>query len=491
MADIGRNLSASRGIQEEDLVYRKSVFLLLVVALVGVLVAGCAVQTPAAPQIVKETVVVEKQVEKIVEKVSTQVVEKQVEKVVTPTPAPRGAVKVTLWYHLAGDYPGMIPFWQEKSKEWLKTHPNVTLDFVSIPYDGSDAKYTSTFAGQKNAPDIFFGKVPYFAGGLGVADPAPKDIAALWDQEAADPIKEYLKYGGQYYGFPIETDLGMMLYYNTDMFTAAGLDPAKPPTTMDEMLAYAQKLAKVDASGQVTVAGFGVRYDGNAKGIADKWLPFLHSFGGQLYAPDESTSDKFINSPEAIASLQFYGDLVNKYKVSSLKMGKPEDAFCQKRAAMFFREAYMVGQIRDNCPDVKYAVASLPSQKTRAGYSILFQDSLMVYKFSPNKDLAWDWLKFMTTNEQFSLEQAKTLGTLPTHKALFVKDPYITQRPDFKAETATIANPPGPYYGHPYINEISFRVGQAVSEVLFGLKDAKKALTDAVPDVNDTLKKRP
>ena len=66
---------------------------------------------------------------------------------------------------------------------------------------------------------------------------------------------------------------------------------------------------------------------------------------------------------------------------------------------MIFREAYMVGLIRDNCPNVKYAVAPLPKQKARAGYSILFQDSLMVYKFSPNKDLAWDWLKFVTTNE--------------------------------------------------------------------------------------------
>ena len=156
--------------------YRKSIFVLLVVALLGALIAGCAAPAPAAPQIVKETVVVEKQVEKVVEKISTQVVEKQVqvEKVVTPTAAPRGPVKLTVWSHLLGEYPGLIPFWEEKTKEWQKTHPDVTIDFVSIPYDGSDAKYVSTFAGRKNAPDIWTGKVPYFAGGLGVADPAPK-----------------------------------------------------------------------------------------------------------------------------------------------------------------------------------------------------------------------------------------------------------------------------------------------------------------------------
>ena len=458
---------------------RVSVFLVVVLVLISTLVLGCA--APAAPQVIKETVVVEKSVEKQVE----------VEKVVTPTPAPRGPVKLTVWSHLPGEYPALIPFWEEKTKEWQKTHPDVTVDFVSIPYDGSDAKYVSTFAGRKNAPDIWTGKVPYFAGGLGVTDPAPADVAALWDQEAVDNIKEYLKYKGEYYGFPIETDLGMMLYYNTDMFEAAGLDPNKPPKTMEELLSYAQKLTQKDENGEIKTAGFGVRYHGNAKGVADKWLPFLHAFGGKLYADDESTAEGVLNSPEAIASLKFYGDLVNKEKVANLKIGRPEEAFCQEKAAMIFREAYMVGLIRDNCPNVKYAVAPLPEEKARAGYSILFQDSLMVYKFSPNKDLAWDWLKFVTTDEASSLELAKAIGTLPTHKALFDKDPYITARPDYQAEKATMSNPPGPYYGHPYINEISFRVGQAVSEVLFGIKDADKALNDAVSDVNDILIKQP
>jgi multiple sugar transport system substrate-binding protein len=373
---------------------RNSVFLVVVIALVSILVVGCAAPAPvAAPQVIKETVVVEK--------------EKEVQVVVTPTAAPRGNVKLTVWSHLPGEYPALIPFWEEKTKEWQKTHPGVTIDFVSIPYDGSDAKYVSTFAGRKNAPDIWTGKVPYFAGGLGVADPAPADVAALWDEEAVDILKDYLKYDGQYYGFPLETDLGMMLYYNTGMFTEAGLDPNNPPETMDELLEYAKKLTKTGANGEIERAGFGVRYHGNAKGIADKWLPFLHAFGGKLYADDESTADGVINSPEAIASLAFYSGLVNEYKVASLKIGRPEEAFCQEKAAMIFREAYMVGLIRDNCPNVKYAVAPLPKQKEQAGYSILFQDSLMVNRFSPNKDLAWDWLKYVTTNEAFSLELAK------------------------------------------------------------------------------------
>ena len=412
------------------------------------------------------------------------IVEKEV--VVTPTAAPSGPVKITVWSYLVPDtYPQPLPLYEAKIAEFKAAHPGVEVEWVSIPYEGSDAKLTSAFASRTNAPDIWHGKQTYFAGGLGVADPAPEAVAKCWDENAVDVIKPYMQYDGKYYGFPIETDLGMMLYYNKAMFVEAGLDPEKPPTTIDELLDYAQKLTKPDGS----QFGFGVRYTGNPRGIADKWLPFLHAWGGRLYAEDESTSEGFLNSPEAIESLQFYGDLVNKYKVSSTAVGKPENAFLEKQVAMLFREAFMVGVIRDGAPDIEYGVAPLPEKNANPGVSILFQDGYMVYKFSPNKDLAWELVNMLTCDEKLSLEQAKAMGSLPTFKGLFYSDPYVTERPDYLAEKEILENPPSPYYGHPYINEISFRVGQAVEEVMFGLKTAEQALNDAVPDVDEILAK--
>jgi multiple sugar transport system substrate-binding protein len=455
-------------------------FLLLFLVLV-LAVSACQPQPPQVKEVVvtKEVMVPQ---EVIVTKEVT--VEKQV--VVTPTAAPTGPVKIKIWNFLVpGDYPQPMPLYEEKIKEFEDAHPGLEVEWVALPYEGSDAKLTSAFAGRADAPDIWIGKVPYFAGGLGVADPAPEAVAKCWDENAVDVIKPYLKYEDQYYGFPIESDLGMMLYYNKAMFKEAGLDPEKPPKTMDELLDYAQKLTKADGS-QI---GFGVRYSGNARGVADKWLPFLHAFGGRLYAEDESTSDGYLNSPEAIEALQFYGDLVNKYKVASITAGKPDDAFLEKRAAMIMREAWMVGLIRDSAPDIEYGVAPLPEKTANPGLSLLFQDGYMVYKFSPNKDLAWELVNKLTCDEALSLAQAKAMGNLPTFQGLFYSDPYITERLDYAAEKETLENPASPYYGHPYINEISFRVGQAVGEVLFGLKTAEQALNDAVADVDEILAK--
>ncbi len=91
-------------------------YLALAILLIATFALGaCAPVATPAPQIVKETVVVEKQVEKIVEKPVEKVVEKTVEKtievVVTATPAPTPAPKTggTLIVARAADAKGLDP----------------------------------------------------------------------------------------------------------------------------------------------------------------------------------------------------------------------------------------------------------------------------------------------------------------------------------------------------------------------------------------------
>jgi multiple sugar transport system substrate-binding protein len=60
---------------------------------------------------------------------------------------------------------------------------------------------------------------------------------------------------GKYYCLPWGTDI-YALYWNKDMFEAAGLDPEKPPETMEQVAEYADKLTKKDASGELTQVGF-------------------------------------------------------------------------------------------------------------------------------------------------------------------------------------------------------------------------------------------
>ena len=54
-------------------------------------------------------------------------------------------------------------------------------------------------------------------------------------------------YHGKTYAIPSGADVGL-LYYNKDLFQAAGLDPEQPPTTWDDASSMAQKLTKQQGS---------------------------------------------------------------------------------------------------------------------------------------------------------------------------------------------------------------------------------------------------
>ena len=75
----------------------------------------------------------------------------------------------------------------------------------------------------------------------------------------SDIIPSSLAHGlsmpGKQYGLPFGQDT-YALYYDTDAFKAAGLDPAKPPKTLDELWDYAAKLTKLNPDGTLARAGF-------------------------------------------------------------------------------------------------------------------------------------------------------------------------------------------------------------------------------------------
>lgn len=394
-----------------------------------------------------------------------------------------GPQTLTVWYPQE-QWQKSAEYFEQNVEALQATHPDATVDFVLIPYAEYEARYQAALSGGgDDAPDIFVGPVPYYVH-LGVAAQAPPDLQEQWSATVVESIAAAFQVDGSWYGYPDSADLGMELYYNTAMFEEAGLDPDAPPSTFQELAEYADQLAVVE-DGQLTRNGFSVRYDGSPTGIADKALPFIHAFGGRLYAEDQSTSDGYLNGPGAVAGLTFLQELVQgPDAVASLTLGNPDNTFAQGLSAMTFREAWYAGYLDENAPDVEYAVAPYPTGPQ--GYpqvSLLFNWAYIVNAKGEQQELAWDWLR--TFDAETDLAVAELEGYLPVLQDNY-DDPYVADRVDYEAVQMQLAEGSGPQYTAPLSVQINTRIGEAVEQILQGA-DVQSTLDDAVADVDDLL----
>jgi sn-glycerol 3-phosphate transport system substrate-binding protein len=119
---------------------------------------------------------------------------------------------------------------------------------------------------------------------------------------------EYNTAGGVLWSLPFNNSVPI-LYYNKDLFAAAGLDPENPPQNLEELLTAAQALTTSSE-----VSGSPIQWGLNTRADTHWYLStMILENGGQIVNADES--QMLYNSPEAVAMLELWGDWVKTYQV--------------------------------------------------------------------------------------------------------------------------------------------------------------------------------
>jgi multiple sugar transport system substrate-binding protein len=392
--------------------------------------------------------------------------------------------KLVYWTHWEQN-PDFNKWYETKGKEFAKK-TGYEIEVVTIPYQGYEAKYLAAFMGKSGAPDFFNGMTHQWCGQYDFCDKMPDDLATTWDKNLPKYMIPIGKWKDARYGIPIEHGNFQQMYVNVDMFKKAGLNPDRPPKIYSEWLASMKKLTIVDDKGGPVQVGFAIRHKGHPVGITDKFLPFAHAWGARMLSPNLDKATGYANSPEMVAALQFFSDLVLKEKVSSLALGNPEDAFGQKRAAVIFRESWFFGWVKKNAPEVNFKVYALPCGKSCPGAGALFPWTNLVYKNSPNKQAAWEFMRFIS-NAKDDLDQHQLQGILPVWTAN-LESVYVKSRPDYASTRDMLAQPVPPTYFHPRSNELATAFGEAVVGVLYGKGQSRPLLDEAAAKMEQILK---
>jgi sn-glycerol 3-phosphate transport system substrate-binding protein len=158
---------------------------------------------------------------------------------------------------------------------------------------------------------------------------------------------------GHVWGIPFQRST-IVMFYNKDMFRAAGLNPDAPPKTWKELVATASKLTTKDRYG-VMVPSTGYAY----------WLfqAFAIQNGVQLMSKDGT--QVYFNSPAAIEALEFWRALSEIHHVSpagAVEWGTLRQAFLQGQTAMMWHTTGNLTAVKKEAK-FDFGVAMLPANK--------------------------------------------------------------------------------------------------------------------------------
>lgn len=230
----------------------------------------------------------------------------------------------------------------------------------------------------------------------------------------AAPIGGYIV-DGALYGMPQEfnCEYGGVLV-NKTKYIAAGLTYPPEWKTMDDVVADAVVLAKVDDAGMMSTAGF---HFTSADPIAASFLAGIKQRGGDYWNADR-TGFTF-NTPEAQAQVQWMLDAVKAGVVDPLVFNDSTNfvigAFFQGKVGIGYIGSWAIAEGQANYPDFadEWDYFYLPPIE---GEPVFVADSGWGLTVSPNskhQDIAWDFVKFVTAIPENASQWNIASGTIP------------------------------------------------------------------------------
>lgn len=321
-------------------------------------------------------------------------------------------VEITMWGSWGGDQVGQ-------------------LDKQLEAYNKSQSKYHITYAVQDSmeeklltaivsneAPDVVlwdrFNTSVYAPKGAftQLDDYVKKDSIDM--SKFYSPATDELTYDGKLYGIPLTVDT-RVIFYNKDMFSAAGVDPASI-TNWDTLRDAAIKLTKRE-NGKLVQAGFSLK----DVGLFNNWI---QQAGGKMIEDSSAPAKTAFNSEAGLTVLQYWDQLLNKDKVYDLGFEDAfgGDGFKAGKVAMTFNGPWTLQSYKE--AGLNFGVIGQPEGPTGAKSAMMGGFGLIIPNKAKHADAAWDFIKWWTTKPENGVEFAKISGNLPANIDA-AKDPYF------------------------------------------------------------------
>jgi raffinose/stachyose/melibiose transport system substrate-binding protein len=323
-------------------------------------------------------------------------------------------ITLTVWYWGEQEAPGMQDFMDEAVQIYMDENPDITVDAV---LQESDSLYPAFRAAAEagEGPDIQF----FWGGVFTLEDAWLGNLAPISDYWSEDelanlPVGQRAEtfWDGKQWAVPFY-QIATLWAYNKEMFADAGLDPEAPPETWDEWM---------NACDALNAAG----YTPIGTGFKDGWLGgWMVSYLGQQ---NFDSIDDLMAAIRGDASLEDpkYAEWWTRWEemtqrgcfnndVMSLDLYQGQDLFRNEQAAMTNHvEPFIVVLEREMGSDV-VGVMRTPAYGTGELANSIGApvQTLAITSFSPHKEAAADFLRFLHRDDIMQLMYEKAGAVTP------------------------------------------------------------------------------
>jgi multiple sugar transport system substrate-binding protein len=385
-------------------------------------------------------------------------------------PAFAEQVSIDLW---TIDRPGEYHY--VMAEEFMKANPDIKVNVRSVQFEDMVNDLARAVASGE-APDVTYidnPEVALFAsrGLLLDLKPLIAKSSVIKPEEIYPGPLASVTYDSGIYGIPRGANT-IALYYNADMYKAAGLDPENPPKTWDELYAAAKVLTKPDQN----IYGLAFSAVGTEEGTF-QFLPWLQMAGGDF--------DK-VNTEGGVMALTEWKKFLDDGLASpdTLIRGQWDSTgtFNAGNAAMSISGPWELPRMSTEAK-FDYRVALLPTPKADSPRaSALGEGDNVILANTDQPEAAFKFVEYMYAQMPRVWNE---FGYMPAYP-VEVSDPKYPGAYAAFVESMKYARNRGP---HPEWPKISKAIQQAIQSTLTGQEPAEQALADAQVKIDKVLGK--
>ncbi|CQR57904.1 ABC transporter substrate-binding protein [Paenibacillus riograndensis] len=383
------------------------------------------------------------------------------------------AEPVTLEFWTIALQPTFNDYFNDLIAKYEESHPGVTVEWKDYPYDAiSQRLLTSTASGK--SPDVVNLNTE-FASQLGSKGALLNLTEYLTDEERNsyfEGIYNSTVIDGKAYSLPWYTGTEV-LFMNKKLVEKAGLDPANPPKTREELIEWARQIHK-----QTGAAGY-------AQQLVSKLFPI----DGISILNEDKTAAAF-NTPEAEAMISQMRDLMKEGVVlkEDADFKKQIQYFSGQQVAFQLSGPTFINFIKTSAPDVYANTIAVQLPTGKANLRLSNSMDLVVPQKSKNPEQAVEFAAFVT-NADNQTAFSKVANTLPSSKAS-IQDPFFTESDGtLEAEAKVVSSQSldkatDYMVGVPNASDINSAIARGFQEILLNGADIKQTLDAVEKEVN-------